>query len=206
MKRIFGPWIFSAAIITAFVLVSPTAYGQETQTIKGPVALVNGVKITNNEYERELNLYLQQASQQGRQVPEMMMPKIKTEILNNLIDRELLFQESRKNNIDINTEQVDQQLKDIKARFPSQTEFEKVTAQMKLSETDVKSQVKRNMAIRELIEAQVTEKINITDAETKAYYDSNPDLFKKPEQVKASHILIKVDANATETQKAQARI
>ena len=206
MKRIFGPWIFRAAIITTFVLVWPTAYGQETQTIKDPVALVNGVKITNNEYERELNLYLQQASQQGRQVPEMMMPKIKNEILNNLIDRELLFQESRKKNIDINTEQVDQQLKDIKARFPSQAEFEKVIAQMKLSETDVKSQIKRNMAIRELIDGQVTEKINITDEETKAYYDSHPDLFKKPEQVKASHILIKVDASATETQKAQARI
>lgn len=206
MKRILGPWIFRAAIIIAFVLVSPTAYGQETQTLKDPAALVNGVKITNNEYERELNLYLQQASQQGRQVPEFMMPKIKKEILDNLIDRELLFQESRKKNIDINTEQADQQFKKIKARFPSQAEFEKIIAQMKLSETDVKSQIKRNMAIRELIETQVTEKINITDEETKAYYDSNPDLFKKPEQVKASHILIKVDANATETQKAQARI
>lgn len=206
MKRIFRPWIFRAAIITAFVLASPTAYGQETEIIKDPVALVNGVKITNNEYERELNFYLQQTSQQGRQVPEYMMPKIKSEILDNLIDRELLYQESRKNNIDINSEQIDQQLKDIKARFPSQAEFEKVIAQMELSETDLKSQIERNMAIRELIESQVTQKITITDEETKAYYDSNPKLFNKPEQIKASHILIKVDANATDTQKAQARI
>lgn len=206
MKRIFRFWIFRAAIMTAFMLLSPAGYGQETETIKDPVALVNGVKITNDEYQRELSFYLQQASQQGRQIPENMLPKIRGEILDNLIDRELLYQESRKQNIDIQNEQIDQQLKDIKARFSSQAEFESVIAQMELSETDLKSQIERNMAIRELIESQVTQKITITDQETKAYYDSNPKLFKKPEQVKASHILIKVDANATETQKAQARI
>ena len=47
MKPIFGPWIFRAAIMTAFVLASLTAYGQEAQTVKDPVALVNG------EEERE---------------------------------------------------------------------------------------------------------------------------------------------------------
>jgi len=206
MKRIFRFWIFRAAIITAFMLLSSAGYGQETETIKDPVALVNGVKITNSEYQRELSFYLQQASQQGRQIPEYMMPKIRDEILDNLIDRELLYQESRKQQIDIQNDQIDQQLEDIKARFSSQAEFETVIAQMELSETDLKSQIERNMAIRELIESHVSQKITITDQETKAYYDSNPKLFKKPEQVKASHILIKVDANATETQKAQARI
>ena len=206
MKRIFRFWIFRAAIITAFMLLSSAGYGQETETIKDPVALVNGVKITNSEYQRELSFYLQQASQQGRQIPEYMMPKIRDEILDNLIDRELLYQESRKQQIDIQNDQIDQQLEDIKARFSSQAEFETVIAQMELSETDLKSQIERNMAIRELIESHVSQKITITDQETKVYYDSNPKLFKKPEQVKASHILIKVDANATETQKAQARI
>ncbi|MFQ5772679.1 MAG: peptidylprolyl isomerase, partial [bacterium] len=36
-------------------------------------------------------------------------------------------------------------------------------------------------------------------------YDANPKFFKQPEEVKASHILIKVDADATEAQKSEAR-
>jgi peptidyl-prolyl cis-trans isomerase C len=135
-----------------------------------------------------------------------MLPKIKAEILNNLIDRELLYQESQKINIDIDAEQVDSQLKGIKERFDSEAEFEKLIALMNLSESDVKYQIKRNMAIRELIDGQIARKVNVTDEETRAYYGANPNYFKQPEQVKASHILIKVDSSATETQKAQARI
>jgi peptidyl-prolyl cis-trans isomerase C len=206
MKRLIGPWIFKAAFITAFALASVTAYGQEIETIKDPVAVVNGVNIPGNDYERELNLYVQQASQQGQQIPDFMLPQIKVKILNDLINRELLYQESQKKNIDIDAEQVNTQLKDIKGRFTSEAEFEKIIALMNLTESDVKHQIKRNMAIRELIDSQVALNVNVTDEEIKAYYDANPGLFTQPEQVKVSHILIKVDSGATETQKAQARI
>jgi peptidyl-prolyl cis-trans isomerase C len=206
MKCLIVPGIFKAAIITVFALASVTAYGQELETTKDPVAMVNGVNIAGNDYERELNLYVQQASQQGQQIPDFMLPKIKAEILNNLIDRELLYQESQKINIDIDAEQVDSQLKGIKERFDSEAEFEKLIALMNLSESDVKYQIKRNMAIRELIDGQIARKVNVTDEETRAYYGANPNYFKQPEQVKVSHILIKVDSSATETQKAQARI
>ena len=77
---------------------------------------------------------------------------------------------------------------------------------MGISETEIKSQIERNLAIRQLIDTQVINKITVSEADTKAYYDDNPNLFKKPEQVKASHILIKVESDATDLQKAQARI
>jgi len=45
----------------------------------------------------------------------------------------------------------------------------------------------------------------ITDEESKTYYDTHPQSFVQPEQVRASHILIRVDADATEAQKTEAR-
>jgi peptidyl-prolyl cis-trans isomerase C len=45
----------------------------------------------------------------------------------------------------------------------------------------------------------------ISDEESKTYYDTHPQSFVQPEQVRASHILIKVDADATEAQKTEAR-
>ncbi len=204
MKRIIGPAI--AAIVIAFALASHSAFGQEKETIKDPVALVNGVKISGKEYEREIDLQLQQAAQQGRIIPEGMLPKVKEDILNNMIDREVLYQESQKKKIAVNAEEVNNQIKTIKDRFSSQEEFEKVIAEMGVSEAEIRSQIERNLAIRALIDTQVIDKIQVSEADTRAYYNENPALFKKPEQVKASHILIKVESDATDLEKAQKRI
>ena len=61
------------------------------------------------------------------------------------------------------------------------------------------------MAIQELVKTQVVDKIDVSDAEMKQYFDSHPEEFKQPEQVKASHILIKVAADADPAQKDEAR-
>jgi peptidyl-prolyl cis-trans isomerase C len=76
---------------------------------------------------------------------------------------------------------------------------------MNLSEDEVRVQIKRGLSIKELIDQQVTSKVVITNEESKAYYDKNPQRFKQPEQIKAGHILIKVDAKADEAKKAEAR-
>jgi peptidyl-prolyl cis-trans isomerase C len=89
----------------------------------------------------------------------------------------------------------------IKKRFPNETEYKNALSKMNLSEDEVKVQIKRGLSIRELIDQQITSKVVITDEESKAYYDKNPQMFKQPEQIKASHILIKVDAKADEAKK-----
>ncbi len=64
---------------------------------------------------------------------------------------------------------------------------------------------------REMALAQVAVKKNIidgvkaTDSEIKAEYEKNKQYYKTEEEVKASHILIKVDASMTDAQKQEAR-
>jgi peptidyl-prolyl cis-trans isomerase C len=130
---------------------------------------------------------------------------MKNEVLDSLIDRELLFQESKKRGIQVNSEAVADQLKNIQQRYPNKDEFKKLLNEMGLSESDVKAQIERGMAIQELIDKEVAEKVKISDEECKSFYDNNPQFFEQPEQVKASHILIKVEADAPEAQKAEAR-
>jgi peptidyl-prolyl cis-trans isomerase C len=61
------------------------------------------------------------------------------------------------------------------------------------------------MAIKKMIEQEVTSKITITPEKSKSFYEKNPELFKTPEMVKASHILVTVPENASDEQKAQAK-
>ena len=76
---------------------------------------------------------------------------------------------------------------------------------MNLTEDEIQIQIQRGLAIRELIDQKVADKIVIKDEETRAYYDGNPQSFRQPEQVKASHILIKVEPTADEAAKIEAR-
>jgi peptidyl-prolyl cis-trans isomerase C len=76
---------------------------------------------------------------------------------------------------------------------------------MNLTEADLRFQFERDLAIRKLLDDQIGGKITVSEKESRAYYDSNLESFKKPEQVRASHILIKVDPGADEAKKAEAR-
>jgi peptidyl-prolyl cis-trans isomerase C len=169
------------------------------------VAVVNGVVITRDQYDKELQVHLGRVSRQGKQISDDQMAELKKEILEGLIEREVLYQESRKAGIKVNDQRVNDQLAAIKKRFPNDEEFKKSLNSMNLTEDEIQMQIQRGLAIRELIDQKVTDKIVIKDEETKAYYDGNPQFFKQPEQVKASHILIKVEPTADEAAKTEAR-
>jgi peptidyl-prolyl cis-trans isomerase C len=76
---------------------------------------------------------------------------------------------------------------------------------MGVSEKEIRAQIQRGLAINQLLDTDVRQKITVTEEESKKFYDNNPNLFQQPEQAKASHILIKVAPNAEESQKKQAR-
>jgi peptidyl-prolyl cis-trans isomerase C len=192
-------WIRFAALFICIFMAS-TAAAEDQKAAK-----INGVVITQQQFEKEMNIHLDRVLKQGRQLSEDQKAALKKDILEGLIERELLYQESQKAGIKVEDKMVEDQLDAIKKRFPSETEFKLALGKMGLTENEVKDQIARGLAIRQLIEQQISSKIVITDVETKAYYDGNPQMFKQAEQVKASHILIKVDSGATEGQKAEAR-
>jgi peptidyl-prolyl cis-trans isomerase C len=193
------------AVALALILVCDVVFAADTKAPGDMVAVVNGTIITQGEFDRELDFYVRRATQGGQQTPEFQKAKIRTDVLESLIERELLYQETQKQGIKIKTDAIAQQLKSLKQRYPTEAEFNKLLSDMGLKESDVENQIKRGMAIQELIDKEVTPKVVITDQESKTYYDTNPQFFQQPEQVKASHILIKVDADATEAQKTEAR-
>lgn len=203
MKFINAKLVQNVAV--AFLLLSFPGLAEETKSSSEKVAVVNGVIITQEEYNKELDFHLQRASQRGLQVSDDQMAKLKDDILESLIEREILFQESQKSGIEVEQKSIDDQLSVIKKRFPTEDEYKNALSTMKLSEDAVKMQIKKGLAIKELIDIQIAQKVMITDEESKAYYDTHPELFKQAEQVKASHILIKVDSNADEQKKTDAK-
>jgi peptidyl-prolyl cis-trans isomerase C len=197
--------LYTVVIAMTLMLLSTLALAEEKKEPAGKAAVVNGVAISKDDFDREMDFYLKRANQRGQQVPEAQMGMMKNQVLESLIDRELLFQETKKKGIKIDPTDVADEFQKIKQRYDKPGEFEQLLSNMGLAESDVQRQIERGMAIQQLIDKEVRAKITMGDEEVKSYYEANPQLFQQPEQVKASHILIKVNADAPQEEKDKAR-
>jgi peptidyl-prolyl cis-trans isomerase C len=175
------------------------------ETSKDAAATVNGVAIKKSDVDSEMGRYERQMTLTGRTINPEQQKEVRKLVLDNLVNQELLSQETKKQGITVSDAEVNQQLEQLKKKFPGDKEFGDTLGRLKLTETDLKAQLAKDIAIKKLVDLEVANKINITPEETKAFYDQHPDLFKTPEQVRASHILIKVDPKATPEEKAKAR-
>jgi len=195
------------AFLTALIVVTsafPAMVGAETAE-QDKVAVVNGTVITRQDFDVEMNRAQQQITRIGRPISDAQLEAIKNEVLENLINRELLYQESHKKGIKIDDATIDKELAALKGRFPSEEEFDAALGKMHLTESNVRFEIERGMAVQQFVDKEFGGKVTVTDEDAKSYYDSNLDSFKQPEQVCASHILIKVDPDADEAKKADAR-
>jgi len=176
-----------------------------SQAASSKLATVNGTAITQADFDREVQLAQRRFASSGRSPEDSELLALKKEILENLINRELLYQECQNKGIKVEKTTINEQYELLKKRFPHETDFKDALSRLNLSEAEMKSQIERDLAIQQLITEKFVQKVTITDKETKAYYDSHPQAFRRPEQVRVSHILISVDQTADQAQKAAAR-
>lgn len=199
----------AAALLTMILIVAVGPAGAQKaaaeKTSPEKAATVNGTIIPRQTLERELRLFTDRMENQGRQVPDAQEPILRNEVLNSLIDQELLYQESRKQNIQIDQKVVEEKYGEIKVRFKTEQEFKEAIAKMEVTEAEIRSQLEKGLAIDDLLKSKVVKDIRVTEAETKKYYDEHTEQFKQAEQVKASHILIQVAPDASDEKKAEAK-
>jgi len=198
-------WLWAMLTAASFASMALPGFATGKPAAENKVAVVNGSVITHEELDREMNLVRQRFANMGRPVGEAQLLTIRGQVLETLISRELLYQEGQKKGIKIKKEKLEEEYEGLKNRFPSEEEFKSRLSTMKISEAEVKTQIERGLLIQELIDTQIVEKVVIPEKEVKGYYDSHPDSFKQPEQVRASHILMKVDPQVDAAKKAAAR-
>ncbi len=177
----------------------------EQKVVTDKVATVNGAVISNKDFDLEFLGAKQRFMRQGQTPNDSQLMALKKEILERLIDRELLYQAAVKNGTKVEETTVDEQMTKVKKRFPSEDKYKDMLKGMKLTESELKSQLKKNLVIKQFVEKQFEQNAKVSDKEIRTYYDSNQGAFKQPEQVKASHILIKVAPGAKKEEKAAAR-
>jgi len=195
----------AAAVLTLFCVVSSNAASQ-----KGSFAAkVNGAGIKTATLNAAANNYVENQKMFGVTVKDEEKDKLKKDILNELISAELLYQASQKAGLGDMSKEVDSQLENIKKGFGSDQEFQKVLKERGIEIKDLKEDIKKGIYINAYLEKDVFSKLGpVTEDEKKQEYEGNKDKLNVPDEVKASHVLIKVGdkAAAEEKQKAKEKI
>lgn len=168
------------------------------------VAKVNGTVITKVEFERAMKVMLAQTGAPSSLTSDQKK-SAETAVLNQLVSAELLFQEARKLEIKDIEKLVTKKIDDAKAKFSSPAQFYKSLSDNGITENELKDYARKEIYINNLIEVRIASKVVVTDDEERRFYDENPDMFKMPESVRASHILIGFDPKASDAERNLAR-
>jgi peptidyl-prolyl cis-trans isomerase C len=128
--------------------------------------------------------------------------------LDRLITYTVLSQEAKKRNVTATDAEIEDRVKQMQQQFPNEDAFKKALGERNMTIERLRSDTRDNLVISKMMDAEVSTTPGASDAEAKDFYDKNPDTFKQAEQVRASHILIKVDekADAPTKQKARAHV
>jgi peptidyl-prolyl cis-trans isomerase C len=121
-----------------------------------------------------------------------------------LVKRELLYQEAKKK-VKVTEAEINEETKKLKDQYGSEANFTAALNASNVTPTALKAQIERTLLIQKYIETQFSSRVTVTDQEIRAAYDRNRDSFRQPEQVKASHILVKIDPQGDAKKKAEAR-
>lgn len=121
---------------------------------------------------------------------------IKDRVVNDLVVRKLLEQEIEKRKITVTPEEEEKAFQDLVERYGSKERLQEALKKGGISNEKFKKDLSAELKIRKLI--NMLGKVEVSDSDVKKFYKENPDKFKTPERVRASHILISANPKEIE--------
>jgi len=159
------------------------------------VAKVNGTVFTQKDLETEVDRLIPRVTFH-RNVPPEKRKQYYAKAIDELIDRELRYQDAKAQGIKIEKEKIDAQLEKFKKRFKSEQDYKAALEKEKVTEDQVRDRIEKELLAQAAYTRNVTEKAKMSDADLKEYYEKNTAKFKEPESVKLSIISTKDENKA----------
>lgn len=168
----------------------------------GPVATVNAVDVPRAPFNKEYKMTIERYQKARHEVQPALRERLKDNIVRRLVDAELIRQQADKLGVVIADAEREEQWANHKKRYGSEDAFKAFLERAGTTADDVRAQFEANL-LREKVFAKVSEGITVAPAEVKEFFEKNQQRYDEPEQVQASHILIRVPQGAAAEEKAK---
>ncbi|MBM7059200.1 peptidylprolyl isomerase [Pseudomonas sp. UL073] len=186
----------AVAALLSLSLLAPALHAEEV----GVAARVNEAEISNYRLDRYFADFLKAKS---RSVASIRNPssykRLKREALNELIDKELLWQEAHRQGVAVDDEQVRRELSAVKAAFSTPEAYQRQLVESGFDEGAYAEYLRRELVAQRMLNTLV-QPLTVSDDEVRRGYQERRASFARPEQVRARHILLRVPAGASDEQ------
>jgi peptidyl-prolyl cis-trans isomerase C len=166
------------------------------------VARVNGEAIAKVDLERAVS---EVEARAGQPMPADQRDRVLRALLDQLIGYRLLVQESTARKTAVTDAALDERMSQIRSQFPSEEVFLQQLQQRQMTVDTLREDTRAGMRITAMLEAELGAKTAVTPEQVNDFYVKNPAAFQQGERVKASHILVRVQANADAGEREKAR-
>ena len=207
-KKILA-WIALAALMAAGLAPATAAddaaakadaaASKATVAEKAVFARVNGGVISVEQYETGLKLAFRNKFYHGKP-PEAELTQLRREVGDTLIDRVLLLAEGKRRSIAPDAEKTREGVAAFEARNVRNPRLQQERAQwLPLLTQDLEAQ-----SILTQLEAAARETAAPGTQQLREYYTAHPDTFTEPERLRLSVILLKLDPEVPQAERAKA--
>lgn len=171
-----------------------------------PVLRVNGAVLTDRDLVREMLNVFPYAKQHGGKFPKDSEAEIRKAALRNLEFEELTYQEAKRRGLMVEPAKLNRAVKDFRAQFDSESQFQQyLKAEQKGSAEELREKIRRAILIDIVLKSEIENRAKFTDAHLRAFYDKNPERFRKPDSVSIQTITIAYGDNPSLADKQKAR-
>jgi peptidyl-prolyl cis-trans isomerase C len=205
-----------AVVVAATLAIWPAIGAEKTQAVTAAtapvatdrkssdiVARVGDQVITAQELDQTVSAMTRQFAAYGRNIPSNQLARLRYDVLEQMVTHELALQEAKGHESADLDDQVKKEVDATRQRLGGEEAFTNALASMNVSEEEYTKRVREDEIVRDRLEQIAATKIKITPEEVRKFYDDNRDKMKIQERVRASHILIRVPADATDEVKTQ---
>lgn len=173
----------------------------------GPIATVNGTDISADAFNTEIDRLVASG-----QFPPQLLAHVAPQIVERLIDQQLMDGAVTKANITVTDAQVDAKLEEIRKEISEASQetggearsLEDMVAELGITQEELRDSIRQSIAIEKLLIANGLQEPDA--AQVRAFYDANQEMFQQPEQIRARHILVRVEPDASEADWEAARV
>jgi len=172
----------------------------KTTVAEGVLVTVNGVDITQKQLDDLLKPHLDRLAKQAANLPPAFLEQQKTlymqQALQEMIRMQLLNEKVKAANIVVTDQDVTDEIMRVASQQKPPATMEEFRQKMEsygYNFEQLKGQIRTVLGQQKLMAKEFPNEASFSEADAKTYYEQNKALYNTPEEVRASHILIKTD-------------
>lgn len=176
-------------------------FASGAQPVSKVVATVNGAKLTEAELYQEINIIMPMNQDFHGKTSEEKMNKIKADAMKNLVDLELRAQDAEAKGIKIPAADFDVEYNKMVAKFKTKKALKTAYQDSGFTDKSFKRMIERKLLADKIRLAEVDGAVTVSPEKVKNHYTANVAKYSKPEEFRASHIMVKVDPSLSSEEK-----